>query len=172
MGEKEDKAIILAKNHDLVVNEETAECQIGGTQCTYKRFTVKKSKEMEEYLNKQSLIKAAAPRVDQKVIDEAMNGLKTVVDGSKSNKKLMKALAGPIMKLFVSPDPEVIFGGPTDTLVDKKIATGAVMTRIQKEIPSVIPSLFMNNFFDDDDDENETGPAPSGNGDRLTLGDL
>jgi hypothetical protein len=157
------KNVILAKNHDIVVQEETRSIEIGGTDVNYKHFVVEQSKEMETYLNQQSIIKAAGPRVNQVVIDDAMKGLKSLMSSNSSGKKMMKALSGPIMSLFVSPNADLIFNGPCDSTIDKKVCTGAVMQRIQKEIPAVIPSLFMDNFFDDDEETDTGGKNTTGN---------
>lgn len=150
------KTTILAQNHELVVTEETRTILIGGRDVNYKHFTVAKSKEMETYLNQQAIIKAASPLVSEKVINDAMQGLKGLVtSGNSSGKKMIKNLAGTLMTVLVSPNPAVVFGGQCDPLVDKKVCTGAIMAQMQTSLPSIIPSLFMDNFFGGDDDETE-----------------
>lgn len=151
------KPVVLAQDHDLVVHEEIANVVIGGKDIAYKRFIVPRSSEMQTYLNQQSLVKAAGPHVSEKMINDALGSLTGMItnSGASSGKKSMTRIAKVIMNIFVSPSPEAVFGGECDPIVDKKVCSGAVMSRIQKELPNAIPTLFMSNFFDDgDDDEN------------------
>lgn len=155
---------VLHKDHDLVVGESTEIILIGGSEVKYKRFSVPKSKEMEIYLNQQSIIKAAKPLIQQSVIDNTLAAIKNMFAGGGSTKKMIKNLSGPLMQLFLSPNPEYLFGGPCDPSVDKKICTGAVMSRIQTELPNVIPTLFMENFIDDDDDDDTSNNNSTSSG--------
>lgn len=157
------RPLILAQDHDLVVHEEIANVVIGGRDISYKRFVVPRSLEMQTYLNQQSLIKACSPHVDEKIISDALNGLTGMISNqSSSGKKGMQKIAKIIMNIFVSPSPEMVFGGECDPVVDKKVCSGAIMARIQKDLPSAIPTLFMSNFFDGDDDDSDdkkVGPS-------------
>lgn len=151
------KPVVLAQDHDLVVHEEIANVVIGGKDIAYKRFLVPRSSEMQTYLNQQSLVKAAAPHVSEKMINDALGSLTGMITNSGgSGKKGMQRIAKVIMNVFVSPTPQAVFGGECDLIIDKKVCSGAVMSRIQQELPSAIPTLFMSNFFDEGDDDDDT----------------
>jgi hypothetical protein len=148
MTTKNTKPVVLAQDHDLVVHEEISNVVIGGKDVAFKRFLVPRSEEMQNYLNQQSLVKAASPHVSDKMISDALGSLTGMITNSNgSGKKGMARIAKVIMNVFVSPTPESVFGGECDAIIDKKVCSGAVMSRIQKELPSAIPTLFMSNFF-------------------------
>lgn len=160
---KVTKPVVLAQDHDLVVHEEIANVVIGGKDVAYKRFLVPRSSEMQDYLNQQSLVKAASPHVSEKMISDALGSLTGMITNSGgSGKKGMARIAKVIMNVFVSPTPESVFGGECDSIVDKKVCSGAVMSRIQRELPSAIPTLFMSNFFDEDENDEADEKSPNG----------
>jgi len=170
--ENSSKETVLAQNHDVTVTESIKTIMIGGVEVQYKHFAVPRSKEMETYLNQQSIIKVASPRVSQSVITNAIGGLKGLVSGGgNGSKKSFGKLAQTLMTILVSPNPSVIFGGECDALIDKKVCSGAIMSRMQAELPSIIPTLFMDKFFDDGEGEGDGNTAAnnSGNGGPIAL---
>jgi hypothetical protein len=149
------KPVVISQAHDMTVKESTATILVGGKDITYKKFEVPQSAEMTTYLNQQSLIQAVAPLVDDALIEESLSGLTGLVMQSGNTKKSMGKLAKTIMSVFMTPDPVKVFRGQCDPKIDKKVCSGAIMSRLQKDLPSVIPSLFMGNMFGDDDDESD-----------------
>lgn len=158
---------VFEHSHDLMVVEQQATILLGGKQVAYKRFIVEKSPEMQTYLNQQSLIKVAGSMVSQTVIDETLSGISSIMGSAMNSgggKKIIGKIAKALMSTVVAPDPVKVFGGVCDPLIDKKVCSGAVMARVQKELPSVIPSLFMGDFFGSDDDSSVATKAEGATG--------
>lgn len=152
----------LLVNHDIVVEESFRTITIGGESVKVKKFSVKKSPEMELFLNQQALIKAATPRVRQQVVHEAIDGLKSAFMGGGMKGPGMKKLMGLITSMFLAPNSDYLFGGECSPEIDKKVCNAAMMAKIQTELPSVLPGFLMDSF-------SFGGDEPSGTTDTSSV---
>jgi len=151
--QKKSEVRTIGKLKNYTVQEQQINVIIGGQDYTVTGYKIPESPAMQNYANQQAMINMATPLVNQTLIDKAINGLSGLFTGGSSSNKNMKSMMSLLMSVFVTPDAMSVFGGTCSPEVTKTVISGAVMNRLKKEVPNIIPGFLVDKMFGGNDDK-------------------